>query len=203
MNVLVKFQQAWQCQQKKNYVVNPDELLKTARLERRAIFLCELFVIAVLSFVGISMLGSIHDIRKDWPWLIYTGCMAWVVGFMLFNQWRTRRRAVPLDAPMLAHVEASIKELEHRIWQDRCTFWWYTMPIALGCIVPPTIFFFIEFSRQPRISELFSWMGTVAFFMVIFAFVHVIISKGHRKTENTRRRELEALRSLRETLLSE
>src|SRR5215212_9475479 len=163
-NLLDKLQQAWQSQCSKPIDVKPDQLLKVVRLERRATFLTDMFVILILLIVGVSMLWSaFRDIHKDWPWLIYSSCLAWVVVFMLFNQWRRRRHTPHYDEPLLVHVEWSIKDIEYRMWQDRYTFWWYTLPIALGCMIPPTIFFVMDYIRKPEWGLLFAGLFTLLF----------------------------------------
>jgi hypothetical protein len=208
LDKLQRLQCAWQsqCNMPMPPDFNPDQLLWAVRLERRMTFMTDMFVMLILLICGIWMLWMARDIRKDWPWLIYTACLAWVVGFMLFNQWRRRRHAARYDEPMLAHVEWAIKDLEHRMWQDRYTFWWYTLPIALGCMIPPTIFFVMEFIRKPEWGRLFggvfALLFTLGVFAAVFIFVHLVISNGLRIGSKARRRELEALRALRESLLN-
>jgi hypothetical protein len=103
---LDKLQQAWQSQCNKPLDVNPDQLLKTVRFERRAYFWTDMFLIAVFVCVGAGMLWwTFRDIHKDWPWLINSASTAWVVGYILFNRWRRRRHAAHYDEPLLAHVE--------------------------------------------------------------------------------------------------
>jgi hypothetical protein len=202
-----ELQQAWQSQCSKPIDVKPDQLLKVVRLERRIRFWCDVFVILVLLSVGAWMLRSaFRDIHKDWPWLIYSACLAWVVGFMLFNQWRRRRHAPHYEEPLLAHVEWSIKDIEYRMWQDRHTFWWYTLPIALGCMIPPTIFFVMDYIRKREwglpFASLFTLLFTLGFFAAVFTFVHWAIKRGMRMGQEGRRQELQALRALRESLLN-
>jgi len=206
-NFLDKLQQAWQSQCSKPIDVKPDQLLKTARLERRVQFWVEMFLISLFLFLGVLMLRvAFRDIQKDWPWLIDAACLAWVVGFILFNQWRRRRYAAHYDEPMLAHVEWAIKDLEYRMWQDRYTFWWYTLPIALGCIIPPTIFFVMDFIRKPEwgllFGGVFALLFTLGVFAVVFIFGDRVINNGFRMISEARRRELAALLALRETLLN-
>ena len=210
MNSLEKLQQAWQSQRCKP--LTPDHfakmpgnlLLMTARLERWAYFVIDMLLILVLLIPGIGMLRGIRDIHKDWPWLIYVACIAWVVGFVLFNHWRRRRHAPRYDEPMLAHVEWSIKQIEYRIWQDRYTLWWYIVPLALGCMIPPAISSGLEFHRTHDWEILFALLFMLAFFAAFFAAVHWIISRiqGMRAVVEVRRRELDALRTLREALLN-
>src|SRR5258706_3896996 len=148
MNFLDKLQHAWQSQCSKPIDVKPDQLLKTVRLERRMVFMSEMVVMLILAFVGIGMLRSaLRDIHRDWPWLIYSACLAWVVAFILFNQWRRRRHAPHYHEPLLAHVEWSIKDLEYRMRVDGNSRWWYVLPIALGCMIPPIIFGAMVYSK--------------------------------------------------------
>lgn len=198
-----RLQQAWQSQPAGTVGCNPDQLLKFARLERRVAFLGEIFVISVLLIVGVGMLvWALRDVRRDWPWLIYSASDAWVVGFMIFNQWRRRRHAAHFDGPLLAHVEWSINDIEHRMSQDRRSFWWYVLPIALGCMIPPTLVFTLKYGRnlawKPFVDLLFALSG----FAAVFTFVHLAMEYGRRKTLKQRYEELKALRALRETLLN-
>lgn len=206
MNVLDKLQQAWQSQCNKPIDINPDQLLQISRFQRQATLLTDMMVILILVICGISMFWMIRDIHKDWPWLIYIACLAWVAGFMLFNQWRRRRHTARYEAPLLAHVEWAMKDVEYRMWQDRWTFWWYTLPIALGCMIPPTIMCVIDFNKTPgwgaRLGLVFELLCMLGFFFAVFAFVHAIISRGLRLGSESRRREIEALRAFRETLLN-
>ena len=198
-----RLQQAWQSQPTGTLEVSPDQLLKRVRLERRAAFGVDIFVISILLIVGISMsVWAWRDIHKDWPWLIYSLSDAWVVGFILFSQWRRRRHAGHYEEPLLAHVEWSIKDIEHRMLQDRRSFWWYVLPIALGCMIPPTLVFAMDYSRNPEWGRLFALLFTLGGFAAVFTFVHVAMKYGRRMSDAGRRQELEALRALRETLLN-
>lgn len=198
-----KLQQAWQSQSAGMLHVNPDQLLKATRFERRMAFLAEIFVIIVLLIVGIGMLiWAFHDIHRDWPWLIYSACLTWVVGFMLFKQWRRRRDVAHYDEPLLAHVEWSIKDIENRMAQDRYSFWWYVLPLALGCMIPPTLSFAMKYSRHPEWKPLIALLAALVGFAAVFTFVHLTMKYGQRAAHKQRRKELEALRALRETLLN-
>ena len=155
MNFLDKLQQAWQSQCSKPVEVNPDRILEIARQERQVHFWVDTSLIAFFLLIGVVSLGWVlRDIHKDWPWLVYTGCDAWVAGFVLISQWRRRNRAAHVDAPLLSHVEWSIKDIEQRMWQDRYTFWWYILPIALGCMIPPVLFFAMDDSKRPLLDSL-------------------------------------------------
>jgi len=217
MNQFERLQQAWQSQRCKPLDISPDHFLKmprhlllmTARIERWAHFVLDMIVVVLLLIPGTRMLWSIRNIQKDWPWIIYCACIAWVVGFMLLNHWRRRRHAPRYDEPMLAHVEWSIKEIEYRMWQDRHTFWWYILPLALGCMIPTAISIamigFPEVHDWPSlIVLLFTLLFALGVFAAIFAFVHWVIMSVQRMRPvvEARRRELEALRTLRETLLN-
>jgi len=198
-----KLQQAWQSQPGGTLRVDPDLLLKMARLERRVALLGDIVVISVLLAVGVGMLvWALRDIRRDWPWLIYTASDVWVVGFMLFNQWQRRRKAARFDEPLFAHVEWTIKDIEHRMVQDRSSFWWYVLPIALGCMIPPTIMFAMDFGRGPAWKTLVALLVTLGGFSAVFTFVQLTMTYRRRTAHAQRLQELEALRALRETLLN-
>jgi hypothetical protein len=204
MNGLDKYKQAWQSQSCGNFEMNPDQLLKLAHIERRVILMMEMVVMAILFAIGIGMLWrTLNDFSQNWPWLIYTGCLLWVVGFMILSQWRRRRYAAHYEEPMLAHVEWSIKDIEHRMKQDSTSLWWYITPLALGCMIPPTISFGMDFLRRHVWTILWSLLGMLAFFAAFFACVHLIIKRLGRAGREARRQELLALKTLHDNLLNE
>jgi hypothetical protein len=208
MNFLDKLQQAWQSQCSKPIDVKPDQLLNVARHERRVLFGVDMFVISVFLCVGVYMLWSaFRDIQKDWPWLISAACDAWVVGYILFDRWRRRRDAAHYDETLLAHVEGAIKELENQRWLSRNTLWWYILPIALGCMIPPVLFFAMDYSKNPglgpRFALLFGLLFTLGVFAVTLIFVYLVMKYAARIGLEKRRQQLQALRTLRATLLND
>lgn len=203
MSFLDKLQRAWQSQRCATPAMNPDQLLKGVRLERRVLFWSDMFVILVLLCVGVLMSWfAFRDIQKDWPWLISAVSDAWVVGYILFNRWRRRHDAAHYDETMLAHVERSIKDVEHRMWLDRYSLWWYVLPIALGCMIPPVLFFAMDYSKDHEWGHIFLLLFMLGVFAAVFIFVHLAMKYGVRMGLEGRRRELQALRALRESLLN-
>jgi hypothetical protein len=206
-NLLDRLQQAWQSQCSQPIDVKPDQLLKVVRLELRGYFWADMTVILVFVSVGAGMMvWAFRDIQKDWPWLIYSACLALVVGYILFNRWRRRRHAARYDEPLLAHVEGSIKDIEHQMWLDRYSLWWYILPTALACMIPPAITFAMEYSRNPGWGALFglllALLVTEGFFAVLFYFIHWSMKSLGRGGLERQSQELQALRALRETLLN-
>ncbi|MDR3632496.1 MAG: hypothetical protein P4L84_01595 [Isosphaeraceae bacterium] len=198
-----ELQQAWQSQTCGTIGTNPNLWLKVARLERRIERGAYIFMISILLFICIFIIvNAFRDIQKDWPWLISVASDIWVVGYILFNRWRRRREATHFDETMLAHVERSTKEIEHRMRQDRYSFWWYLLPIALGCMIPPSFFFAMEYGQRPLLDSLTHWLITEVFFAVIFIFAYMVMEFGRRMGLKRQLQELEALRALRDTLLN-
>ena len=178
-------------------------MLKAVRLEQRAHFWSDTFVISVFVGVGAYMLWSAFwDIRQGWPWLISVASDAWVVGYILFNRWRRRRDATRYDQTMLAHVERSIKDIEHRMWLDRYALWWYVLPIALGCMLPPVLFFAVHYRSDHKWGSVVLLLFTLGVFAAVCIFVHLAMKYGVRMGLEGRRQELRALRALRESLLN-
>src|SRR5688572_22443792 len=101
---------------------------------------------------------------------------------------------------MLAHVERSIQETEDRMRQDRYSFWWCLLPIALGCMVPVILIF--AAMDLPRLERLFSLLFTLGIFAVIFACIHLVMKYVGRIGLKSVLQELEMLRALRDTLLN-
>src|SRR2546428_6526143 len=125
---------------------------------------------------------------------------------MLFKQWSRRRHAPRYDEPLRAHVEWAIKDVESRMRQARDTFWWYTLPIALGCVIPSALSFVMIYIRKPGaellIVMLFGLLFTFGFFPAFFYFLDRFMKKWTLMGNEKYRQELEALRSLRESLLN-
>jgi hypothetical protein len=200
---LDKLQQAWQSQRCAAPPMNPDKLLRGVRLWRRAGLWTDILVIVGLLYCGSSVLGSaVRDIHKGWPFLFYGAGIAWVVGYILFNRWRRRREPAHTDEPLLVHVEYLIKDIEHRIWLDRNSFWWYILPIALGCMIPPILLFAMDYRRHHGWVDIFALFSMLGFFAIVFIVVHLIMKYGRHISEKERLKELQALRLLRETLLN-
>jgi hypothetical protein len=200
---LDRLQQAWQSQCSKPLDVNPDQLLNVARLERRMNFWTDMSLISFFLGFGVFMLWSaLRDIQKDWPWLISAASCAWVAAYVLFDRWRRRRDVVQYDEPLLAHVEGAIKELEHQKWLSGNTLWWYILPIALGCMIPPVLLFAMDYSKRPLLDSLIPMLVTEGVFAATFIFVYLVMKYGRRVGLEKCHRELQALRALRESLLN-
>jgi MFS family permease len=203
MTLLDTFQQAWQSQRCAAPAMNPDALLKRVRLQRRLNLWVDIGVIVVFAGCGAWMLGSaFRDIHRGWPWLFYVASTAWVIGYILFNRWRRRRVAARADEPLLAHVEWSLKELEYQMWLDSNSLWWYVLPIALGCMIPPIVLFSMNFNEHHGWRDILGLLSSLAVFAVTFIFVHLVMKIGTRIANEKRRRELAALAALRESLLN-
>jgi hypothetical protein len=207
-NFLDKLQQAWQSQCSKPLDVNPDQLLKAVRLERRTTLWVDMSIISFFLCVMAEMVWAAfrNDIHEGWPWLITAASGGWVVGYILFDRWRRRRDVAPYDEPLLAHVEGAIKELEHQKWLSGNTLWWYLLPLALGCMIPPVLLFAMDCSKNPglgpRFAMLFGLLVTEGVFAATFIFVYLVMKFGRRVGLEGKRKELEAFRALRETLLN-
>ncbi len=202
-NFLDKLQQAWQSQCSKPIDVKPDQLLKVARFERLVQFCVDIAMILFFFCVGMYFLDfALRDIQRNWPFLISSASVAWVVGYILFNRWRRRGDAAHYDEPLLAHVEWSIKDIEHQMWLDRYSPWWYILPIALGCMIPPIFFFAMDDSKRPLFDRLMPWLGAEGVFAATFIFVYLLMKSGVRIANEKHRQELQELRALRESLLN-
>ncbi len=202
-NFLDKLQEAWQSQCSKPLDVKPDQLLKVARYERRIYFLVDMFVISVFLCDGVFMLGRpLPDIQKGWPRLISVASAAWVVGYILFNRWRRRRHVAHYDETMLAHVDSSIKDIEHQMWLGRYICWWYILPIALGCMIPPVLFFAMDYIKRPLFDSLMPLLVTEGGFAAVFIGVYLAMEYLGRIALEKQRRELQCFGRFRESLLN-
>ena len=157
----------------------------------------------ILFFLGAAawmFRSAFRDIQQDWPRLIYVAGLAWVVGFILFNRWR-RRHAAHSHEPLLAHVEWSIKDIEHQMWLDRYSPWWYILPIALGCMIPPVLLFPMEYNKNPGIQSQIDLLFTEGVFAATFIFVYLIMKFGVRICNREASPGTAGASALRESLL--
>jgi hypothetical protein len=203
MSFLDRLQQAWQCQPGATLGMNPDQLLNVAPQVRRVQFWTDISSISFFCCVGVFLSWpALRDIQKNWPWLISAASCAWVAGYMLFDRWLRARDAAHYDESVLAHVDWSIKDIEHRMWMDRYSPWWYILPIALGCMIPPVFFFAMAYGTRPLLDGLIPFLFTEGVFAASFVFSYLVMRYGVRIANEKRRQELQALRALRESLLN-
>lgn len=203
MNRLDKLKQAWQAQRCFEVGADPDTLLKVNRLGRQFELLADVIIVSFFTYLVISTLWWVFgDFPRKWPQLIYAAGAAWVAGFMLFDRWRRRRKIGKYDESMLAHVEWSIQEIQHRMWLDRCMAWWYVLPLALGCMIPPVISFAIGYLNKPDWAPLGSLLGQLVSFAILFFLIYLFLRFAVRLGLNRRQQELDALQALRESLLN-
>jgi len=204
MNIsLDRLQQAWQSQCSKPLDVNPDQLLNGIRLERRMYFWTDVSISTLILGAGFYTLWSaFQDIQQDWPWLIYVASVAWVAGFLLFDRWRRRGDAAHYDEPLLAHVEGAIKQLEHQKWLSGNTLWWYVLPIAVGCMIPPVLLFARDYGKRPLFDSLIPLLLIEVALAATFVLGFLVMKYQRRSGIEKRNREIQELRALRETLLN-
>jgi hypothetical protein len=204
MNIsLDRLQQAWQSQCSKPLDVNPVQLLQVVRLERRMYFWTDVSISTLILGAGFYTLWSaFRDIQQDWPWLIYVASVAWVAGRLLFDRWRRRGDAAHYDEPLLAHVEGAIKQLEHQKWLSGNTLWWYVLPIAVGCMIPPVLLFARDYGKRPLFDSLIPLLLIEVVLATTFILGFLVMKYQRRSGLEKRNRELQELRALRETLLN-
>ena len=203
MSCLDRLQQAWQSQPDGTLGINPDQLLKVVRLERRTAFWCDIFVVSVFLWVLVVMLrAAFRDIQVGWPWLFSALSEVWVAAYILYNRWGRRRDAAHCDETLLAHIDGSIKDIEHQIRLERNQLWWYVLPIAVVCMLPPILFFAMDYSKKRELDLRYQLLFGLGCFAATFIVVYLVMKYAGRIGLETRRRELRALRALRETLLN-
>ena len=72
----------------------------------------------------------------------------------------------------------------------------------LGCMIPPILFFAMEYGKRSLFDSLTPMLFTEGVFAATFTFVYLVMKHGRRIGLEKRRQELQALRALRETLLN-
>ena len=88
------------------------------------------------------------------------------------------------------------------MWLDRYNFFWYLLPITLGCMIPPVVFFTMRYGERPLMDSLVPLLTVEGFFAVTFLFVYWVMGFGVKKGQAGQRKKLQALRELRETMLN-
>lgn len=104
---------------------------KDARL-RSALFRRDLREVAVC-LIMVPVYGFL-GMRYDLPWTWYLGVPAalWIVGFLLIDRARQRRRQENPGEPLAAFVDRSLARIDHQIHLLRNVFWWYLLPANLA-----------------------------------------------------------------------
>lgn len=68
-----------------------------------------------------------------WPPLVLAALCAGVAVFMVVDRFLQRKRRPTYSDPLLACVEESLAQINHQIWLLKNVFWWYLLPLGVGC----------------------------------------------------------------------
>ncbi len=196
-----KLQQAWQSQPGGSQIhVDADALIKEVRRKQqsfRATILWRDFREILAAFcvmVAVSLDVVFKGIQKNWPWLFLVVGAAWVVGYLLFDRWRQRPNAPRYEGALSSHVEQSLKDVEHQIWLLRNVFWWYLLPLALGCLIPNLYFLAKDLGTRELQAILVPFVRNTGILLAIFYGAYLLNQYAVRSGLEPRRRELLAIR---------
>lgn len=196
-----KLRQAWQSQPSGSQIrIDADVLMREVRRNqhsfRATIFwrdFREIFAaIAVLVVVFLDV--AFRGLHKNWPWLLIGVGAAWAAGYLLFDRWRQRRNAPQYEGTLLSHIEQSLKDVEHQIWLLRNVFWWYLLPITLGCMLPTLYFFAKDLARREFLVAAGPFVRATGIFIAVAYGVYLLNQYAVRRGLEPRRQELLALR---------
>lgn len=142
-------------------------------------------------------IGMGWKLAMPWTWYLTLPGLFWIVGFMLVDRCRQRRRPNEAGEPLRQHVEHSLAQVQHQVWLLSNVFWWYLLPLAL-----PMFAFFVQGAWENRAD---GWLTVLTLALVtgivgaVFAFIYLLNRSAVRSGLTPRLLELEALlQSLRD-----
>jgi hypothetical protein len=136
-------------------------------------------------------IGMGWKLAMPWTWYLALPGLLWIVGFMLVDRWRQRRRPNESGEPLRLHVERSLAQVEHQIWLLGNVFWWYLLPLAL-----PMVAFFAQGAWEARAGGWLTALGLAmaqGLAVVVFAFIYWLNRKAVLSLLTPRRQELKSL----------
>jgi len=196
-----KLQQAWQSQPSGSQIhIDADVLMREVRHNQQSFRVtifwrdCREIFVAMIVLVVVSLDVAVRGIGRNWPWLLIGVGAAWAAGYLLFDRWRQRRNAPHSEGTLVAHIEQSLKDVEHQIWLLKNVFWWYLLPIALGGLIPTLYFFATDLRTRQFHAVLGPFLFTTGIFIAIIYGAYLLNQYAVRRGLEPRRRELLAMR---------
>ena len=109
-----------------------------------------------------------------WPVVFAIALILGVSGLFIRERFRTRRRRVGPDAPLLAKVEADVAELRHQRRLLLSLWSWYLAPLAAALVIVSATLARILVYRGPPGFLSTLWEHPAAFAWIIFYFAIVV-----------------------------
>jgi len=194
MSSLDNLKKAWQSQKHGELKTDPKKLLVMVRMERYTYLASDIFVILVLFGVSAFFIAAaMSEIQESWPWFIAAFCCMWVVATMTYRRVFRKKHKLGSDHSIAEHIDLTIKELKEQAKLQKSVFWWYILPLALGCMLPPAISYALSpdpFSMGNLLDLVFSQL----FFFIVFFFVFLVCRFAGVKTKANQINELEKLK---------
>jgi len=127
---------------------------------------------------------------SPWTWYLTVPVLIWLVGFILVDRMRHKRKPTEPGDPLLESVKESLTQVEHQIWLLRNVFWWY--------LLPPTISISAFFAHVTLLVSK-DWLdalggaGLFVFLFTLYYFIYYLNQRAVRLQLEPRRQELLAL----------
>ena len=191
-----KYQQAWQAHSSETRVtVDADWLLKEVQRNQRD--LRETIFRRDVIEVGVGLLLLPYWFYKGvtsslpWTWWLTVPAIIWVIGFILVDRMRHKRKPSKPGEPLLKSVKESLTQAEHQIWLLRNIFWWYLLPFTISI---SAFFAHVTLLHSKDWLEALGVGGlSFAFLLAIYCFIDYINQRAVRTQLEPRRQELLAL----------
>ncbi len=189
-------QQAWSSQVLHTQLtINADLLLKDVQHKQRE-FTVALFWRDVRE-VGVSLLlipawvALGIGLALPWGWYLMLPVLVGILGFLLCDLLRHRRRPPEPGIPLRQSVESSLAQVDRQVWLLRNVHWWCLLPMELAALP-----FFVQVGWN---DPLGGWgaaivlVCAVSVFSSILMYVYWLNQHAVRNELLPRRQELAAL----------
>lgn len=192
-------QAAWQAQDPPTLQVDADALLRLVNRNRWSLRATVFWRDVREVGAGLILLPASWYISRyaGDQWLLLGVAGLWVIGYLLVDRWRHRRRAgIAVDRPLLECVEESLTEVEHQIQLLKGVWRWYALPLTLAGLVASG-WTMLEADGPARLR----W-GVFAYQAAVLLVVHVAVCRLNRwAVESELIPRAEELKAVRESVL--
>jgi CubicO group peptidase (beta-lactamase class C family) len=188
-----KYQQAWQANASQTRVtVDANLLLKEVQRSQRnfrVTIFCRDFREVVVALLLIPLwfyLGARNS--SPWTWYLTVPALIWIIGFILADRMRHKRKSSEPGDPLLQSVQESLIQVEHQIWLLRNVFWWYLLPPTISI---SAFFAHVAWQASKNWLEALGSATFLFFFLcALYYFIDYINQRAVRLQLEPRRQEL-------------
>jgi len=190
-----ELQRTWQSQGSgPQLAIDPEMLLKEIRRNKRD-FEATVFWRDVREVGAAVVMGTfficLGITLYEWEWFLLALSMLWLVGFLVVDRMRQKRKPPVLREPLTACIESSLAQVNHQTWLLKNVLWWYLLPLGGG------IGFFVGYVAWMIRKDPGKWwiflLGYSVFGILLYWGIYHLNQWAVRKKLIPRKQELEAL----------